>query len=338
MKPKPQPKGGRHPDAFSFLTFILIGLALVSVIVLDRINWKKGEPSFIFLPLSKTKAPQAKATVEEKPTVPVPSAKEKPEERGEAVKKAQIKEGPAAEKKTTPALPEAKGQVALIVDDMGNSLEVLQELISLERPVTIAVLPTSVFAKETAQTAHDNGLEVILHLPLESLNNHDASGSMDGTIQTGMNEEEVTALVEEGFNQVPHIKGVNNHMGSKFMSDEEKLKLIFRRLKKKNLFFIDSRTTANSKALSASEKIGLPLASRKIFLDNSRNYSETYKILVEIAEVTDTVDISPIIIIGHPYPETIRAIKDATRILRAKGVTIVPVSKLIKNNAPKDSS
>ena len=36
------------------------------------------------------------------------------------------------------------------------------------------------------------------------------------------------------------------------------------------------------------------------------------------------------IIIGHPYPETIRAISDAVKVLSEKGVSIVPVSQIIK--------
>ena len=114
------------------------------------------------------------------------------------------------------------------------------------------------------------------------------------------------------------------------MGDEKKLKIIFGRLKAKKLFFIDSRTTTNSKASVAAGKAGLPLAPRKIFLDNNRNYNEIYKILAGVARDTEAWDSSPIIIIGHPHPETIRAIKDANKILREKGAVVVPVSKLVK--------
>jgi hypothetical protein len=125
-------------------------------------------------------------------------------------------------------------------------------------------------------------------------------------------------------------------MGSKFMANEEKLSLVFSKLKKKKLFFIDSRTTANTKAYTASEKVNLQLASRKVFLDNERDYNEIYKRLLSAAQ--NSSDAAPIIIIGHPYPETIRAIRDATRVLRKKGILIVPVSKLLKGKNYKGSS
>lgn len=142
-----------------------------------------------------------------------------------------------------------------------------------------------------------------------------------------MNNEELASLLEKDLASVPYVSGVNNHMGSKFMADEEKLVVIFNILKKKKLFFIDSRTTANTKAPAASKKTNIQFASRKVFLDNDRDYNEIYNKLLAAAQNSSYV--SPLIIIGHPYPETIRAVKDASRVLREKGILIVPVSKLI---------
>jgi polysaccharide deacetylase 2 family uncharacterized protein YibQ len=149
----------------------------------------------------------------------------------------------------------------------------------------------------------------------------------NGALFTDMNDEELVFQLEKDLAAVPYISGVNNHMGSKFMGDEKKLSLIFSKLKKKNLFFIDSRTSANTKAFAAAEKVGLPVAARKIFLDNSRDYNEIYNNLINIAK--NNGDVSPVIIVGHPYPETIRAINDAIKVIREKGVSIVPVSQIV---------
>ena len=151
-----------------------------------------------------------------------------------------------------------------------------------------------------------------------------------------MNDEELVFQLEKDLAAVPYISGVNNHMGSKFMGDEKKLGLIFSKLKKKNLFFIDSRTSAKTKAFAAAEKVGLPVAARKIFLDNSRDYNEIYNNLLNIAK--NNGDVSPVIIIGHPHPETIRAINDAIKVMQEKGVSIVPVSQIIKAKASNRTS
>ena len=78
------------------------------------------------------------------------------------------------------------------------------------------------------------------------------------------------------------------------------------------------------------------MASRKVFLDNHRDYNEIYKIILDAAQ--NSSEASPVIMIGHPYPETIRAIKDASRVLKQKGILVVPVSKLIKGKSLNGSS
>jgi len=228
-------------------------------------------------------------------------------------------------------------QVAIIIDDIGNDLRSVRDLLKIDAEITFAVLPLCSHTRDAAETLHNAHREILLHLPMEP-KSYPREKPGNGALFTDMNDKELLFQLDKDLASVPYISGVNNHMGSKFMGEEEKLELVFDILKKRNLFFIDSRTTPDSKASSASEKTGLPLASRKIFLDNSRDYKEIYKILTKIAQDTEAGDVSPVIIIGHPHPETIRAIKDATQVFRAKGVTIVPVSRLIKNKASQGSS
>lgn len=234
-------------------------------------------------------------------------------------------------------IPQPLRQVAIIIDDIGNDREQVRELLKIDAKITFAVMPFCRHTRDDAEALHLAHREVLLHLPMEPVS-YPREKPGKGALFTDMNDQELLFQLDKDLASIPYISGVNNHMGSKFMGDEEKLKLIFNRLKEKKLFFIDSRTTPDSKALAASQATGLPLASRKIFLDNTRNYKEIYKILAGIARDTQAGDVSPIIIIGHPHPETIRAIKDAILLLREKGVSIIPVSELIRANARHGSS
>jgi uncharacterized protein len=233
---------------------------------------------------------------------------------------------------TIERMPPAR-QMAIIIDDIGNDLSPVRELLKIDTDITFAILPLCSHTRDAADLLHRAHREILLHLPMEPAS-YPRERPGNGALFTDMNDGELLSQLDKDLASVPHISGVNNHMGSKFMGDEEKLTVIFNRLRKENLFFIDSRTSADSKASAVSEKVGLPLASRRIFLDNSRNYNEIYKILIEAAENRGGGDPAPVIIIGHPYPETIRAIKDAASMFQAKGVAIVPVSKLIKDRTP----
>ena len=306
---------------FKGLLIFLIILSIAAIIYV--LQWE--EPTGIKPPTKETKqAFQSKTSLPK-------AEKEKPSK--ETLVTPQSVPGKEKEKIVVSKIgktPLPLRQVAIIIDDIGNDLGPVRELLKIDTEITFAILPLCSHTRDAAETLHAAHREILLHLPMEPAS-YPQEKPGNGALFTDMNNKELLFQLDKNIASVPYISGVNNHMGSKFMGDEEKLDVVFDRLKKKNLFFIDSRTTPNSKALAASEKTGLPLASRKIFLDNNRDYKETYKILAEIARDTEAGDVSPIIIIGHPHPSTIRAIKDATKILREKGVIIVPVSRLIKD-------
>jgi len=226
-------------------------------------------------------------------------------------------------------------QVAIIIDDIGYDMTLVRELLRVDADITFAILPLLAHSREAADMLHKANRETLLHLPMEPLS-YPKEKPGNGALFSDMNDEEIVFQLEKNLASVPYISGVNNHMGSKFMADEERLMLVFKQLKKKDLFFIDSRTTNNSKTTAASQKAHLTVASRKIFLDNDRDYSKIYQILMDVGNAP--AGNTPLIVIGHPYPETIRAIRDANKIFREKGVSIVPVSKLMKKKSSEGAS
>ncbi len=229
----------------------------------------------------------------------------------------------------------AARRVAIIIDDIGYEMKPVRELLAIDENITFAVLPLLAHSREAAEALHQAHREILLHLPMEPLS-YPKEKPGSGALFTDMNDEEILFQLRRNMDSVPYASGVNNHMGSKFMADEEKLTLVFRELKKKNLFFIDSRTTGDSKTEAAAHKARLTVMSRKIFLDNERDTSKIYQILMEAARLSDGN--SPLIVIGHPYPETIRAVREASRMYREKGIAIVPVSALLEKQKPEGAS
>jgi len=231
--------------------------------------------------------------------------------------------------KAKPSLPKSVSlrQVAIIIDDIGYDLKQIQELLKINADITFAILPLCPHTREAAEMFHKAHRETLLHLPMEPLS-YPRVKPGQGALFTDMSNDEIIFQLEKNIAAVPYISGVNNHMGSKFMMDEKKLTVVFNKLKNKRLFFVDSRTTPDTKAFVTAEKVGLPVAARKIFLDNNRDYNEIYNILINVAKKNG--DDSPVILIGHPYPETIKAVSDAVKVLKEKEITIVPVSRIIK--------
>lgn len=254
-----------------------------------------------------------------------PPVKEKKEEvRKPAVQKLKSKKA-KKEKQAAVQPPPHKRQIAIIIDDLGGNVETAKALMKIDAGLTFAVLPHQAHSRETAEMLHRANREILLHLPMEPVS-YPREKPGEGALFTEMSAEELVLQVRKNMASVPHAVGVNNHMGSKFMTDQEKLAVIFRELKKNHMFFVDSRTSPDTRAAEVAQKVGLPMAQRKIFLDNDRDYKTIYDHLMSL--VTGHNDF-PLIIIGHPYAETIKALQLASKNLRKQGIEIVPVSKLL---------
>ncbi len=219
--------------------------------------------------------------------------------------------------------------VAIIIDDMGFNLDTLKEICSIQMPLTIAILPYSPHAEETAYIAKQNGLEVILHLPLESLNDHEANESAPGIIRSEMSEEEIRNRLSENLMQVPFIVGVNNHMGSKITRNKEIMRIILEQLKEKNLFFIDSVTTGGSIAYEVAKELNIPAAFRNVFLDSVVDEDSIRRQLKELFRLAQRSS-TPVVGICHPLEPTLKVLKEDLQLIRDYGLEPVYASQIVK--------
>ena len=230
--------------------------------------------------------------------------------------------------KAPPARKGPRGQVALIIDDMGTSLETLDEIAALGRPITVSILPYGAYAAETARVAHEKGLEVLLHLPLESVNNHEAMANTEGMILTMMTAPAIVAAFEASYDRVPFATGTNNHMGSRYTADRDLMRTILRPIKERGLFFVDSRTTAQTVALEEARRMGIPATQRDVFLDADADRGRIKGRLIELLQRARKKGRA--VGICHPFPETLAVLKSSLFLLDSYNLEAVPVSRLVR--------
>lgn len=236
---------------------------------------------------------------------------------------------PKPVEKEVSAVPQPpKSKVAIIIDDMGFSLEALDLLGDLNFPLTVAILPLSPYARETATVAHQKGLEVMLHLPCESLNHQEENDGNSTYIRSEMEEEELKALTEDFLARVPFIKGVNNHMGSKITQEPSTMRPILEIIASRQLYFVDSRTTANSIAFDLSKSMGIPSAFRHVFLDASVGVDNSKQKLIELLKLARKIGSA--VGIGHPFPETLLALKESRHLFREFEAEPVFASQVVR--------
>jgi len=221
----------------------------------------------------------------------------------------------------------ARNKVAIIIDDMGYSLKAINDICSLNKPLTISILPYTPLAKEIARIAHQNKLEVMLHLPLESINSP-GGNQIEGIILSQMDEEEILKTVEANLDQIPYVTGVNNHMGSKITANRNLMSIVLGPLKERNLFFVDSRTTSKSKAYDIAQTLGIPSAYRHVFLDGGNREGYIKGKMIELFRLAQRR--GKAIGICHPTERTLRVLRENFHLVEKYNIEPVFASQLTK--------
>jgi polysaccharide deacetylase 2 family uncharacterized protein YibQ len=218
--------------------------------------------------------------------------------------------------------------VAIVIDDLGQDIKKAKEVLALPGNITIAVLPGLAKSRNIAELAGKAGRQVLLHLPMEPLKDHEKTRT-PGTLSAGMTPMAFLNTVSEDVESVPGAVGVNNHEGSALTANREAMKFLMAELKTRSLFFLDSLTNPKSVAFETAIEFGMNAAKRDVFLDNEgdnpsyiRGQLET---LVDIARENGKA-----IGIGHPHPATLSELSKWLTETDARGIEIVPVSRLMQ--------
>ncbi|MFB3073396.1 MAG: divergent polysaccharide deacetylase family protein [bacterium] len=225
-----------------------------------------------------------------------------------------------------PSVPSGP-RVAIVIDDLGVSLKAAQTLLGIPQPLTFAVLPKLTHSREIAEAAAAAGRDVLLHLPMEPLD-YPEKDPGPGALFKSMTSEAMVEVLKEDLAAVPKAVGVNNHMGSRLTEDEEVMRLILTMLKERRLFFLDSYTSPRSVVSEVARELGVPTASRHVFLDHEPEGADYVA-----AQIDRLIAVArrhgEAIGIGHPRPSTIAALQEHLPKLAEAGITVVPLSTLI---------
>jgi hypothetical protein len=216
-------------------------------------------------------------------------------------------------------------RLAIILDDMGNDRSAADSIFELPYPLTLSFLPAYSNSREIAEEAHRRGYQVMLHLPMEPLGNeiHEAQ-----QLHSGMTSSQIADVVNGMLQSVPYAVGVNNHQGSLATTDGPLMADLMAILRQRNLFFIDSRTTAATVAYDSAQNAAVRCAYRNVpFLDDVEEVSAIRKQLQLALRVAQ--EKGEAIAIGHPHPETLRALNEFLPQAEAQGVHLVHASDLV---------
>ena len=207
--------------------------------------------------------------------------------------------------------------IVLILDDMGNNLELGQRAIALPGAITYSFLPHRPYSETLANIAHQQQKEVMLHAPMSNVHSHPMG---PGSLTPIMDQHQFLLTLRNDLASIPYVRGVNNHMGSLMTQLRQPMGWMMQELKQQQLYFIDSRTSPLTIAEATAHSEQLPTLRRNVFLDNERNSTAIhtqFERLITLARAQGSA-----VAIGHPYPETLEFLEQALPLLAAKGIIL----------------
>jgi polysaccharide deacetylase 2 family uncharacterized protein YibQ len=230
----------------------------------------------------------------------------------------------------TPAT-HSRPRLALVIDDLGYAKGgIAREMIELEIPLTVSILPGLRYSQDMLILAREKNRCILSHIPMESERRERLGVE---PITTSMSNEEIAGLVRGYVESLPGIDGVNNHRGSVATADARVMRAVMGALEGRDLFFLDSLTSPKSVAYNAAVQTGLRAARNEIFIDDATerrdDVAERIRELVKRAQESGSA-----IGIGHPHPWTLEALRESLDYIESAGIELVTVCDLVRATAP----
>lgn len=225
------------------------------------------------------------------------------------------------------AVPESKGNIALIIDDFGYRNDTVSDgYLTMDADLTFAIIPGHRYSQSFGRKAIKHGFDVIVHMPMES--RRGTNGEDDFVLTVSMSDREIKRRIKNVYAHLPMAVGMNNHQGSLATENERLMRTVAGVLKEKNKFFIDSRTTPNTVAESICQELGVSTGHRSVFLDNESDPEYIRGQLDQLTSLSEKYGTA--IGIGHARENTLTVLRSEIPALIQAGYRFVFVRDIVQ--------
>jgi len=223
-------------------------------------------------------------------------------------------EKPASQRQMLPT-------IAIIIDDMGHNRTEGERLIALDQPLTLAFLPFRRYTTVLAEKAHKRQKEIMLHAPMANTRLLELGA---GGLNPDMSQPEMAMTLRRALRSIPHVRGVNNHMGSLLTQQIKAMDWVMAELNHYPVYFVDSRTIASSIAGDIAAAYRIPTLTRDVFLDHEQSeeyVDRQFQLLIKRARENGSA-----VGIGHPHTVTVDYLEKRLPELDEEGIAVATVS------------
>lgn len=215
-------------------------------------------------------------------------------------------------------------RLAVVIEQVGREPALLDALLALDSHVTYAVAPNTRDGARIARRLVDGGREVIVDLPLEPLDPTAVDGPDFLTTQTAPD------MLRDGLNRhldaLPGTVGASVHKGGKFGQSQAHVSALLEGLRAKGLYFLDDPVGKNTLAEASTRIVGVRSARRTHHIDAHGEPLAARLRAVEAALVLE----GEAVVIVHPRPAALVAIRPWLEGLRRRKINLLRVSEMVR--------
>lgn len=219
----------------------------------------------------------------------------------------------------------SKPKLVIIIDDIGDNLPRGKRAVDLPGKVTAAFIPFTPNSKYLAKRAHQQGKELMLHMPMSSQRGANIG---HGGLTPSLSSEQFSQRLLDAINDIPHIQGLNNHMGSQLTTMPKAMQQLMQELACHNLYFVDSRTSADSVAYKTAQHQHIESLVRDVFIDHERHPEAIHQAFEKLKSLAKQHGSA--IGIAHPYAMTLDYLEQALPTLEQQGFELAFPSELLQ--------
>ncbi len=235
---------------------------------------------------------------------------------------------PRASAPRPPAPVEAGiARLAVVIDGFGARQDLFEQAAGIGRPLTIAVLPELPLSERIARDAGRAGFEVLVQVPMEPYRYPEVDPG-PGALLLSMSRDEVIALTARHLAAMPAAVGVIGHMGSRFTEDRDHMRALLEPIRARGLMFVDGMASNLSVADDTAHALGIRSVRRQVRVDSAGGEGPARLSLDQAGRIAERRGEAVVVLSGHPL--TIRLLKEYIPGWEARGVRMVPVSRLAR--------
>ena len=226
-------------------------------------------------------------------------------------------------------VPATGARIAIVVRNMGLRRRNTERAFdNLPPAVTFAFSPYGSDLDEYAQRARREGHEILMQVPMESINLQ-LENPGDLALLADRTPRENLIQLKEVLGRMHGYGGIIPHMGSRFTATVEDIQgPILDEIAQRGLLFVDNRTNVNSLAVQFARNRGIPTAFINRHIDRELVREQLNTELLELEARARQLGAA----VGEiqALPIGITAVSDWLKTLDTAEFTLVPVSQIVE--------